>query len=245
MSKSKILLTLLFTIVAQAMMAQGRVISGTVEDAMGPIMMANVVERDGNNRIVNHTQTDMMGNFSMEIKNPKNKLVASYVGSKTKILTIGDQKTFNIKLEDDKTTLGEVKVVVYDASDRKVGEKTMCTAGKPAKLQLDVWTQHDAPVLNADGEDLAFVTVSLTDAKGTVIPDANDQLSFEVSGAGRFEAVCNGDATSLESFKKPTMRLFSGQLVIVVRSDKKAGNLTLKVKDSQRKISETITLKIE
>jgi beta-galactosidase len=66
-----------------------------------------------------------------------------------------------------------------------------------------------------------------------------------VSGAGRFEAVCNGDATSLESFKKPTMRLFSGQLVIVVRSDKKAGNLTLKVKDSQRKISETITLKIE
>ena len=111
MSKSKILLTLLFTIVAQAMMAQGKVISGTVEDAMGPIMMANVVERDGNNRIVNHTQTDMMGNFSMEIKNPKNKLVVSYVGSKTKILTIGDQKTFNIKLEDDKTTLGEVKVV--------------------------------------------------------------------------------------------------------------------------------------
>ena len=112
-------------------------------------------------------------------------------------------------------------------------------------MKLDVWTQHDAEWLKADGEDLAFITVSLTDAKGTVIPDANDQLSFEVSGAGRFEAVCNGDATSLESFKKPTMRLFSGQLVIVVRSDKKAGNLTLKVKDSQRKISETITLKIE
>ena len=110
MSKSKILLTLLFTIVAQAMMAQGRVISGTVEDAMGPIMMANVVERDGNNRIVNHTQTDMMGNFSMEIKSPKNKLVVSYVGSKTKVLTIGDQKTFKIKLEDEKTTISEVTV---------------------------------------------------------------------------------------------------------------------------------------
>ena len=110
MSKSKILLTLLFTIVAQAMMAQGRVISGTVEDAMGPIMMANVVERDGNNRIVNHTQTDMMGNFSMEIKSPKNKLVVSYVGSKTKVLPIGDQKTFKIKLEDEKTTISEVTV---------------------------------------------------------------------------------------------------------------------------------------
>ena len=111
MSRIKILLTLLLTIVAQAVMAQGRVISGTVEDAMGPVMMANVVERDANNRIISATQTDMMGNFSMEIKNPKNKLVVSYVGSKTKILTIGDQKTFNIKLEDDKTTLGEVKVV--------------------------------------------------------------------------------------------------------------------------------------
>jgi len=110
MIKSRILLTLLFTIVAQAMMAQGKVISGTVEDAMGPIMMANVVERDGNNRIVNHTQTDMMGNFSMEIKSPKNKLVVSYVGSKTKVLTIGDQKTFKIKLEDEKTTISEVTV---------------------------------------------------------------------------------------------------------------------------------------
>lgn len=110
MSKYKILLTLLFAVIAQTMMAQGTVISGTVEDAMGPVMMANVTERDGNNRIVNATQTDMMGNFSMKIANPKNKLVVSYVGSKTKTLTIGIQKTFKIKMEDDKTTLKEVTV---------------------------------------------------------------------------------------------------------------------------------------
>lgn len=110
MSKSKILLTLLFSVIAQVMMAQGTVISGTVEDAMGPVMLANVVERDANNRIVSATQTDMMGNFSMEIKNPKNKLVVSYVGSKTKVLPIGDNVTFAIKLEDEKTTLNEVTV---------------------------------------------------------------------------------------------------------------------------------------
>ena len=52
MSKYKFLLTLLFTVIAQTMLAQSKVISGTVEDAMGPIMMANVVERDANNRIV-------------------------------------------------------------------------------------------------------------------------------------------------------------------------------------------------
>ena len=110
MSKSRILLTLLFTVISQMMLAQGKVISGTVEDSMGPVMMANVTERDGNNRIVSHTQTDMMGNFSMEIKNPKNKLVVSYVGSKDKVLTIGDRKTFAVKLDDDKTTLQEVTV---------------------------------------------------------------------------------------------------------------------------------------
>ena len=110
MSKYKFLLTLLFTVIAQAMLAQSKVISGTVEDAMGPIMMANVVERDANNRIVSATQTDMMGNFSMEIKNPKNKLVFSYVGNKTKIVNIGTQTTFNIKMESENTTVSEVVV---------------------------------------------------------------------------------------------------------------------------------------
>ena len=110
MSKVKTILTLLLCVLAQMVMAQSKVISGTVEDALGPVMMANVNERDGNNRIVNATQTDMMGNFSMEIKNPKNKLVISYVGSKTQTLTIGDKTTFAIKLEDEKTTLNEVTV---------------------------------------------------------------------------------------------------------------------------------------
>lgn len=110
MSKTKVLLTFLLCVMAQLVMAQERVISGTVEDSMGPVMMANVVERDANNRIVNAVQTDMMGNFSMPIKNPKNKLVISYVGSKTKVLTIGDQTTFSIRLEDEKTTLNEITV---------------------------------------------------------------------------------------------------------------------------------------
>ncbi|MBQ0074108.1 MAG: SusC/RagA family TonB-linked outer membrane protein [Prevotella sp.] len=157
MSKSKILLTLLLSVICQVMMAQGKVISGTVEDAMGPVMMANVVERDANNRIVNATQTDMMGNFSMEIKNPKNKLVISYVGSKTKIITIGEQTTFAITLEDEKTTLSEVTVR---------GRRT------------------NSGGLNIDKRELTMAqsTMDLSKVDGMAFTSADEALQGEIAG---------------------------------------------------------------
>ena len=150
---------------------------------------------------------------------------------------------YRLRWNEVKYEPGELKVVVYDAEGQKAGEKVLRTAGKPAQLKLDVWTQHDDDLsLRADGEDMAFVTVSLVDANGTLIPDAADQLTFEVTGAGSFEAVCNGDATSLESFKQPTMRLFAGQLVVVVRSGSKPGTITLKVSDKSRKIEQSVNI---
>ena len=148
---------------------------------------------------------------------------------------------------------GELKVVVFDENGKKCGEKILKTAGKPARLRLDCWTQqsdlspltsHLSP-LKADGNDLAFVTVSLVDKNGTLIPDAADQLQFDVTGDGSFRGVCNGDATSLEPFTQPTMKLFSGQLVVVLQAAKKAGTLTLKVTDKERRLKQTINLKVE
>ena len=141
---------------------------------------------------------------------------------------------------------GEVKVVVYDEQGRKAGEQTIRTAGQPANLKLDVWTQHsDLSPLKSDGQDLAFITVSLVDADGTLIPDAADQLRFEVEGAGTFRAVCNGDATSLEPFTTPTMRLFNGQLVVIVQAGYRPGPLTLKVIDDQRHLTQQVTIDVK
>jgi beta-galactosidase len=151
---------------------------------------------------------------------------------------------YRLRWNDVKYQPGEVKVVVYDAQGNKAGEETIRTAGKPADLQLDAWTQCPS-ALNTTGDDLAFVTVSLTDKNGILIPDADDQLTFEVSGAGTFEAVCNGDATSLESFKQPTMKLFKGQLVVIVRGAKTPGIATLKVTDNKRKISKSLQIHVE
>jgi len=111
----------------------------------------------------------------------------------------------NVKYEP-----GELKVVVYDKTGKAAGEKVIRTAGKPSRLSL----QCDRKTIEADGQDLSFITVSLTDENGTLIPDAADALTFSVTGNGVFQAVCNGDATSLESFTEPTMKLFHGQLVM-------------------------------
>ena len=146
----------------------------------------------------------------------------------------------NVKYEP-----GELRVVVYDADGKAAGEQIIKTAGKPTQLKLDAWTQHEQTMLKADGNDLAFVTVSLADQNGTFIADAQDQLTFEVEGAGTFRAVCNGDATSLEPFTEPTMRLFSGQLVVIVQSARQAGDLVLKVSDAQRELTETITIPVK
>ena len=137
---------------------------------------------------------------------------------------------------------GEIKVVAYDSNGRVVGEQTVRTAGKPARLSLEA----DRTTIAADGSDLAFITVSLRDADGTLIPDADNQLEFEVTGAGVFKAVCNGDATSLETFTTPTMRLFHGQLVLVVQASKLPGDIHVVVKDQKKEVmaaEATITTK--
>ncbi|MDY2591886.1 MAG: glycoside hydrolase family 2 TIM barrel-domain containing protein [Sodaliphilus sp.] len=121
---------------------------------------------------------------------------------------------YRLRWQNVKYEKGEIKVVVYDEQGNKAGEKTVKTAGKPAKLQLTA----DRSTIAADGSDLAFITVSLTDKNGILCPDADHSLEFKVTGAATFNSVCNGDATSLEVFTEPTMKLFHGQLVVVVQA---------------------------
>lgn len=111
MNMKKYILLTLASLVAMCTNAQnGTRISGVVNDALGPVMMANVVERDANNRIISATQTDMNGNFSMAIKNTNNQLVVSYIGSKTWTTTIGKKTIFNITLQSTDQMLKEVTV---------------------------------------------------------------------------------------------------------------------------------------
>ena len=154
---------------------------------------------------------------------------------------------------------GEIRVVTYNQYGDKVGEDIRRTAGEPAQLNMvaecpdnentgiacmveGCEVEHGTH-LKADGNDLAFITVSLLDQDGNECPLADDELTFEVSGAGIFKAACNGDATSLEPFTLPQMKLFSGKLVVIVQSKKQKGDITIKVKDAKRNLEKTLILK--
>ena len=143
---------------------------------------------------------------------------------------------YRLRWNDVRYEPGELKVVVYDEQGLKAGEQTLRTAGRPSAMKLDTWTQGGGQQLRADGEDLAYVTVSLVDKRGVEVPTATDQLVFEVKGAGQFRGVCNGDATSTEVFTNPTMRLFAGKLVVTVQAGQKPGKLQLTVRDKSRKL---------
>ena len=146
---------------------------------------------------------------------------------------------FRLRWNDVVYEPGEVKVVVYGDDGNVVGEQCIATASDPKTMIL----KADKSEMNADGADLIFTEVFLTDADGNFCPTLTDDLTFEVSGAGVFEAACNGDATSLQSFKQPEMKLFSGKAVVIVRSNGTKGTITLKVSNLTRNLSKTITFK--
>ena len=146
-------------------------------------------------------------------------------GIQKKIKNGNPQERYRLQWNDVIYEPGSLKVVAFDKNGKAIAEKEVKTAGKPHKIILET----DRKTIKSNGEDLSFVTVSVVDKNGIPCPTATNQLQFEVTGKGTFRAACNGDATSLELFHMPTMKLFSGKLVVLVKSTKEAGKIELKV----------------
>lgn len=136
------------------------------------------------------------------------------------------QRRYRLMWTDVPYEPGELKVVAYDNSGKKVEEKTVRTAGKPHHLEVVA----DRTALSADGKDLAYITVRVVDKDGNLCPADDRLVSFTVKGAGSFRAAANGDATCLDLFHLPRMHAFSGQLTAIVQSGAKSGNLVFEAK---------------
>ena len=133
---------------------------------------------------------------------------------------------------------GEIEVVAYDEKGYEMDRVSVRTAGAPDGIKLSV----DREVIDADGLDLAYVTVSIVDADGNLCPAATDAVTFDVSGAGSFRAAANGDATCLVPFQSQTMPAFSGQLTAIVQSSDTPGTITLTA-TAEGLTSNSITIK--
>lgn len=134
------------------------------------------------------------------------------------------QKRYRLMWMDTRYEPGTVKVIAYDEKGNAVAEKEMRTSGKPHRIVLEA----DRSVINADGKDLSFITVSVVDKNGNLCPNANHLVKFNVSGEGVYRAGANGDATCLDLFHLPQMHLFSGKLTAIVESTETPGKIVLK-----------------
>ena len=89
--------------------------------------------------------------------------------------------------------------------------------------------QGDRDTIKADGQDLSFVTVSIADKDGLMVPRSKNDLRFEMSGPGEIVATDNGDATDHTSFQSKERKAYNGLVLVIVRSRiGKAGPITLK-----------------
>ncbi|SHE38915.1 beta-galactosidase [Cnuella takakiae] len=117
---------------------------------------------------------------------------------------------------------GTLKAVSYKDGNVVV-TKEVKTAGAPARLVL----KADRKVIKADGADLSFVTIDVTDGNGVLAPRANNLVKFTISGAGTIAAVDNGSPVSMESFKGEQHAAMNGKALCIVQSNGRKGPITL------------------
>ena len=108
---------------------------------------------------------------------------------------------------------GTVRAVAYQGGNQ-VAIDEVRTAGAAAKVRL----VPDRNVIQADGDDLSFVTVRIEDREGTICPAADRLVRFEVTGAGVIQAVDNGNTATVEPFQASQRKAFSGLALLIVRS---------------------------
>lgn len=119
---------------------------------------------------------------------------------------------YRLRWDDVVYQPGTLKVVTYK-NGKKWAADTIKTAGDPAKFKL----APDRSDIRADGRDVSFVTVTVTDKRGLMTPRADNHVHFDIEGPGEIVATDNGDPTSFESFQSHDRQAFNGLCLVIVR----------------------------
>lgn len=105
------------------------------------------------------------------------------------------------------------------------GHTVLKTAGKPYALRL----KADRTLLDADGQDLSFVTIEVVDRNGVVCPDAADEVRVAVEGAAGLAALGNADIKELGTTVDEVHNVWKGHALAVVRSSHDSGKVKIKI----------------
>ena len=123
---------------------------------------------------------------------------------------------------------GELKVVAYK-NGQKWAEEVVKTTGEASLLQATA----DRSQIEADGKDLTFITVQITDENGLMVPRSNNRIEFSIEGPGEIVATDNGDSYNLESFASHQREAFNGLALVIVKAKSgEKGTIILKAKSS-------------
>ena len=114
------------------------------------------------------------------------------------------------------------------------------TTTEPGRINLS----SDVNKLKADGCDVAVIRVVIKDAKGRVVPTADNLVKFSIEGQGKIIGTGNGNPSSHEPDKANERKAFNGYCLVLIQSNKQAGEIKLKASSEKLKNSE-IVIKVE
>lgn len=114
-------------------------------------------------------------------------------------------------------------VGVARVGGKDVARHELKSAEAPQAIRLT----SDRSTLQADGQDLAHITVDVVDESGTLVPDASHLVKFVVAGPGTNAGVDNGDPASDELFQADRRSVFQGRALLVVRSGRQPGEISV------------------
>ena len=135
---------------------------------------------------------------------------------------------------------GTLKAVSLDADGNEVKESILRTSGMPAAIRLT----PDRKQIHANGQDLAYVTLEVTDAKGNVVSDADIQLTVSVYGKASLLAAASANLKDIEPKTSANVTTYKGRAIIVVKSGMNAGKATIKASSANQAISGTTAVSV-
>lgn len=133
---------------------------------------------------------------------------------------------------------GELKAVCY-RSGEAAEEDVLASAGENVKITVDV----DRPVIKADGADLAYVMISLTDQDGVHNPQAVREITVKTEGAGTLQGMGSADVETDNRYDHDTWKTYQGYVLAVVRAGTEPGEVKVTVTSGEQ--TETVIIKAE